>query len=237
MVAGPLSIRPCCVPRTSPMKSTRKKPTAAAKLRSWRVSIIRKRGQYLGTVEAPDEKAAEAAAVAEFDLNDEQRPRLVVSKRAGLGHSSEQKKAPGVPGLWPAMTYLPTQWLAAGSVPADTQRVKESPGRAGASVSRLKGERALSGGTRTYSRQTQRSAIPSRSPLFGPVQSPDLSRGKQAHWRARPPILQTQPRSNRGQSQTGGCCASEFSRAISSPAPCGSSSLLMGSGMPDPGFE
>jgi hypothetical protein len=34
-----------------------KKPTAA-KLRSWRVSIIRKRGQYLGTVEAPNEKAA-----------------------------------------------------------------------------------------------------------------------------------------------------------------------------------
>jgi hypothetical protein len=37
----------------------------AAKLRSWRVSIIRKRGQYLGTVEAANEKAAEAAAVAE----------------------------------------------------------------------------------------------------------------------------------------------------------------------------
>jgi hypothetical protein len=36
-------------------------------------SIIRKRGHYLGTVEAPNEKAAEAAAVAEFDLSDEQR--------------------------------------------------------------------------------------------------------------------------------------------------------------------
>jgi hypothetical protein len=53
----------------------------AAKLRSWRVSIIRKRGQYLGTVEAPNEKAAEAAAVAEFDLGDEQRKRLVVQER------------------------------------------------------------------------------------------------------------------------------------------------------------
>jgi len=58
----------------------RKKPTAA-KLRSWRVSIIRKRGQYLGTVEAPNEKAAEAAAVAEFDLSDEQLRRVVVSER------------------------------------------------------------------------------------------------------------------------------------------------------------
>jgi hypothetical protein len=62
------------------MKAARKKPTAA-KLRSWRVAIIRKRGQYLGTVEAPDEKAAEAAAMAEFDLSDEQRRRLVVQER------------------------------------------------------------------------------------------------------------------------------------------------------------
>jgi hypothetical protein len=58
----------------------RKKPTAA-KLRSWRVSIIRKRGQYLGTVEARDQKAAEAAVVAEFDLSVEQRRRLVVQER------------------------------------------------------------------------------------------------------------------------------------------------------------
>ena len=62
------------------MKAPRKNPTAA-KLRSWRISIIRKRGQYLGTVEAPNEKAAEAAAVAEFDLSDEQRRRLVVQER------------------------------------------------------------------------------------------------------------------------------------------------------------
>jgi hypothetical protein len=35
----------------------------------------------VGTVEASNEKAAEAAAVAEFDLSDEQRRRLVVSER------------------------------------------------------------------------------------------------------------------------------------------------------------
>ena len=52
-----------------------------AKLRSWRVSVIRKRGQYHGTVDAPNEKAAEAAAVAEFDLSSEQRRRLVVQER------------------------------------------------------------------------------------------------------------------------------------------------------------
>jgi len=49
--------------------------------KSWSVSIIRKRGQYLGTIEAHDAKAAEAAAVAEFDLNNEQRRRLVVQDR------------------------------------------------------------------------------------------------------------------------------------------------------------
>jgi hypothetical protein len=62
------------------MKNARKKP-AAAKLRSWRVSIIRKREQYLGTVEAPNEKAAEAAAVAEFDLGDDQRRLLTVREQ------------------------------------------------------------------------------------------------------------------------------------------------------------
>jgi hypothetical protein len=35
----------------------------------------------LGTVEAPNERAAEAAAVAEFDLSDEQQRRLVVQER------------------------------------------------------------------------------------------------------------------------------------------------------------
>jgi hypothetical protein len=55
--------------------------TTAAKLRRWRVSIIRKRGQYLGIVEARDQKAAEAAAVADFNLNGEQRKRLVVQER------------------------------------------------------------------------------------------------------------------------------------------------------------
>ena len=55
----------------------------AAKLRSWRVSILRQRAepQHLGVVEAPNEKTAEAEAVAEFKLNYEQRKRLVVQER------------------------------------------------------------------------------------------------------------------------------------------------------------
>jgi hypothetical protein len=49
--------------------------------RAWRVAIIRKRGEYLGTVEAVDKEAAEAAAVKAFDLTDEQRKRLVVQEQ------------------------------------------------------------------------------------------------------------------------------------------------------------
>ena len=62
------------------MRRPVKKPTAA-KLRRWRVSIIRKQIQYLGTVEARDEKTAAAAALVEFNLNDEQRRRLIVQER------------------------------------------------------------------------------------------------------------------------------------------------------------
>jgi acyl-CoA reductase-like NAD-dependent aldehyde dehydrogenase len=53
--------------------------------RSWRVLLIYKRGQVLGTVEAPSREAAEAAeaaAVREFNLTPEQRSRLVVQERA-----------------------------------------------------------------------------------------------------------------------------------------------------------
>jgi restriction endonuclease Mrr len=62
------------------MPNRPRKPTAA-KLRSWRVSILRERLRYLGTVDARDEKTAAAAAVAEFNLSDEQRRRLVVQER------------------------------------------------------------------------------------------------------------------------------------------------------------
>ena len=62
----------------SASKSPRSTLKPASKLRTWRVSLLRQRAQYLGMVEAPDEKAVEAAAVAHFDLNDEQRKRLAL---------------------------------------------------------------------------------------------------------------------------------------------------------------
>jgi hypothetical protein len=62
------------------LRPNRKKPIAA-KLRSWRVVIIRSKGEYLGSVEAPDRERAEAAAVKLFDLDRDQRSRLLIRER------------------------------------------------------------------------------------------------------------------------------------------------------------
>jgi hypothetical protein len=58
------------------MRPAKKKP-AAAKLRAWRASMLRSRAVYLGVVYAPDEKSAEAAAIAEFKISEDMR-RLIV---------------------------------------------------------------------------------------------------------------------------------------------------------------
>jgi hypothetical protein len=60
------------------MKSPKRKAT---KLRNWRVAIMRARAHNLGTIEAPDAKAAEAEAVKLFGLTEEQRGRLLILER------------------------------------------------------------------------------------------------------------------------------------------------------------
>jgi hypothetical protein len=42
---------------------------------------MRSRTHYLGVVYAPDEKSAEAAAIAEFKIGDEQQRRLIVREQ------------------------------------------------------------------------------------------------------------------------------------------------------------
>jgi hypothetical protein len=59
-----------------PQRPTPPKKPTAAKLRNWRVAIMRSRAHNLGTVEAPDAKAAEAEAVKAFGLDEDQRKRL-----------------------------------------------------------------------------------------------------------------------------------------------------------------
>jgi hypothetical protein len=49
--------------------------------RSWRVIIIRSHGEYLGSVEAPDRERAEAVAIKLFQLDQDQRSRLLIRER------------------------------------------------------------------------------------------------------------------------------------------------------------
>ena len=66
------------VPPTLSGMAPPKRKAAAAKLRPWRVPLMRARAQQLGVVYAPDEKSAEAAAIAEYKIGEEQRRRLIV---------------------------------------------------------------------------------------------------------------------------------------------------------------
>jgi len=59
----------------------KKKKATAAKLRSWRVIIMRSRGEHLGSVEAPDRERAEAEAIKLFDLDQDQRSRLLIREQ------------------------------------------------------------------------------------------------------------------------------------------------------------
>jgi hypothetical protein len=58
-----------------------KRPSKKDELRTWRVSLFRSRAEHLGRVYAKDRAAAEAAAVEEFKLTDEQRKRLVIQEQ------------------------------------------------------------------------------------------------------------------------------------------------------------
>jgi hypothetical protein len=48
--------------------------------RRWRIVLIRKTGEVLGTVEAADAQAAETAAAIQFELDEQQRRRLLVQE-------------------------------------------------------------------------------------------------------------------------------------------------------------
>jgi hypothetical protein len=74
-------LRMSCNMSFTESRFTRQRP-AAAKLRSWRVIIIRSKGEHLGTVEAVDRERAEAAAIKYFDLDQDQRGRLLILERS-----------------------------------------------------------------------------------------------------------------------------------------------------------
>jgi hypothetical protein len=51
-----------------------------SKPRTWRVSLIKKKMEYVGRVQAVDKASAELTAAAEFELDDHQRTRLFVEE-------------------------------------------------------------------------------------------------------------------------------------------------------------
>jgi hypothetical protein len=54
---------------------------AKAKHYEWRISIIRKKGQLLGLVSAPDHEAAIKAAIKEFEIKNPEQQRRLVAQR------------------------------------------------------------------------------------------------------------------------------------------------------------
>ena len=68
-------------PRRRTSKDTPAKLASRMK-RRWRIVLIRKTGQVLGTVEADDAQAAETVAAVQFELDEFQRRRLLVRELA-----------------------------------------------------------------------------------------------------------------------------------------------------------
>jgi hypothetical protein len=60
---------------------TPKETLPKTKPKRWRVSIMRQRGHNVGTVAAPDAKAAESEAVKLFGLTYDERKRLFIWER------------------------------------------------------------------------------------------------------------------------------------------------------------
>ena len=56
------------------------RPSEKITTRTWRASLLKRRAEYLGKVRAPNSSAAEAAAIKEFRLNDDQRRRLMLQE-------------------------------------------------------------------------------------------------------------------------------------------------------------
>lgn len=47
---------------------------------TWRVSLIKKKMEYVGRVQATDKASAELASAKEFELTDHQRSRLLIEE-------------------------------------------------------------------------------------------------------------------------------------------------------------
>ena len=79
--SAPTRIFGACPSRRPKSKDTPAKLASRMK-RRWRLVLIRKSGEVLGTVEVTDAQAAEKVAAIQFKLNGQQRRRLLVQELA-----------------------------------------------------------------------------------------------------------------------------------------------------------
>jgi hypothetical protein len=63
--------------QAAPKEATLMAKKAEKPPHEWRITLIRKKGQYLGRVEAPDAESAIEHAVAEFQIDETHRSRLI----------------------------------------------------------------------------------------------------------------------------------------------------------------
>jgi hypothetical protein len=54
---------------------------ATKKQYEWAITLIRKRGKFLGYVEAPDEKAAIVEAIKHFEIKDREQQKRLSAQR------------------------------------------------------------------------------------------------------------------------------------------------------------
>jgi hypothetical protein len=69
-------------PRRTSKKDSPAKLASRMK-RRWRIVLMRKTGEVLGTVEAADAHAAEKVAAVQFELDEQQQRRLLVQAERG----------------------------------------------------------------------------------------------------------------------------------------------------------
>jgi hypothetical protein len=58
-----------------------KKPAGTSRQHVWRITEIRKKGHYIGSVEAASADAAIARAIEEFEITDPQRQKRLAAQR------------------------------------------------------------------------------------------------------------------------------------------------------------
>src|ERR1043166_5991911 len=100
-----------------------KRAPQAPRSRTWRISIFKKRLEYVDRVQAMDRASAETVAASEFELKDHERTRLLIEEVRGLPPPGSQKQrasfsavpfapSPKHASIWPC--YLPTNLVGGG---------------------------------------------------------------------------------------------------------------------------